>query len=100
MLWLFSAPAFWSGRLVREVPNQTVQPTGASRLARRQIERRWRLAPVADFCVGLKTVDHETGCDSPGLGARGYGRLGGRAGTYGGGEDDFGPRPETRTSIH
>src|SRR5262245_32663983 len=32
--------------------NQAVQPTGASRLARRQIERQRRLAPVADLFVG------------------------------------------------
>jgi hypothetical protein len=30
-------------------PNQTVQRTGASRLARRRIERDRRLAPVADL---------------------------------------------------
>ena len=32
-------------------PNQTVQRTGASRFAQRQIERHRRLAPVADLCV-------------------------------------------------
>ena len=31
--------------------NQTVQRTGASRFAQRQIERHRRLAPVADLCV-------------------------------------------------
>ena len=30
-------------------PNQAVQRTGASRLARGQMERQWRLAPVADL---------------------------------------------------
>src|SRR5438128_6532167 len=32
-------------------PNETVQRTGASRFAQRQIERHRRLAPVADLCV-------------------------------------------------
>ena len=31
--------------------NQTLQRTGASRFAQRQIERQGRLAPVADLCV-------------------------------------------------
>src|SRR5439155_20017213 len=35
----------------RGAANQTVQPTGASRLAKREIERHRRLAPVADLCV-------------------------------------------------
>ena len=35
----------------RSIPNQTVQRTGASRFAQRQIERHRRLAPVADLCV-------------------------------------------------
>jgi len=35
----------------RPVHNQTVQRTGASRFALRQIERHRRLAPVADLCV-------------------------------------------------
>ena len=30
-------------------PNQAVQRTGVSRLARRPMERQWRLAPVADL---------------------------------------------------
>jgi hypothetical protein len=33
------------------LPNQTVQRTGASRFARRRINRHRRLAPVADLCV-------------------------------------------------
>jgi hypothetical protein len=33
----------------RRTPNQTVQRTGASRFAHRQIQRHRRLAPVADF---------------------------------------------------
>jgi hypothetical protein len=33
--------------------NQTVQATGASRLARTQIERHRRLAPVPDLYVGI-----------------------------------------------
>src|SRR6266542_2770958 len=33
------------------IANQTVQRTGASRFAQRQIERHRRLAPVADLCV-------------------------------------------------
>ena len=36
-------------------PDQTVQRTGASRFAQRQIERHRRLAPVADLCVGVAT---------------------------------------------
>jgi len=36
--------------------NQTVQRTGASRFAQRQIERHRRLAPVADLCV--RPLDH------------------------------------------
>ena len=32
-------------------PNQAVQRTAASRLARREMERQWRLALVADLCV-------------------------------------------------
>ena len=32
-------------------PNPTVQPTGASRLVQRQIQRHLRLAPVADLLV-------------------------------------------------
>jgi len=39
------------GRLYKTSPNQTVQRTGASRFAQRQIERHRRLAPVADLCV-------------------------------------------------
>src|SRR5260370_11674636 len=35
------------------VSNQTVQRTGASRFAQRQIQRHRRLAPVADLCVRL-----------------------------------------------
>jgi hypothetical protein len=31
------------------LPNQPVQPTGASRFAQTQMERQWRLAPVADL---------------------------------------------------
>ena len=39
-------------------PNQTVQRIGASRFALRQIERQWRLAPIADLCVSqLRTCD-------------------------------------------
>ena len=34
--------------------NQTVQRTGASRFAQRQIRRQGRLAPVADLCVSLQ----------------------------------------------
>ena len=34
-----------------EISNQAVQRTGASRLAHGQMERQWRLAPVADLCV-------------------------------------------------
>jgi len=37
-----------------KVPNQAVQPTGASRLVHTQIERHRRLAPVADLCVRLE----------------------------------------------
>lgn len=33
------------------MPNKTVQRTGASRLAQKQIERQGRLAPVADLIV-------------------------------------------------
>src|ERR1039458_5902197 len=36
-------------------PNQTVQRTGASRFAQRQIERHRRLAPVADLYVKRQT---------------------------------------------
>jgi hypothetical protein len=39
-------------RCGRGAPNPTVQPNGASRSAQRQIERRRRLAPVADLAVG------------------------------------------------
>ena len=39
-----------------EAANKTVQRTGASLFAQRQIERHRRLAPVADLCVRL----HET----------------------------------------
>src|ERR1039457_4257843 len=38
--------------------NQTVQRTGASRFAQRQIERHRRLAPVADLCVRLRKSRH------------------------------------------
>ena len=34
------------------VPNQAVQPTGASRLGQRQVERHRQLAPMADLPVG------------------------------------------------
>ncbi len=39
-------------------PNQTVQRTGASRFAQRQIERHRRLAPVADLCVKRRSMHH------------------------------------------
>ena len=38
-------------QITNGTPNQTVQRTGASRFAQRQIERHRRLAPVADLCV-------------------------------------------------
>src|SRR5438874_12514588 len=41
-------------------PNQTVQRTGASRFAQRQIERHRRLAPVADLCVSLMEMPNIT----------------------------------------
>src|SRR5438046_1135335 len=38
-------------------PNpKTVQRTGASRFAPRQIQRHRRLAPVADLCVDMKSL--------------------------------------------
>ena len=37
--------------------DQTVQPTGASRLARRQIRRQRRLAPVADLAVKCRSFE-------------------------------------------
>ena len=40
-------------RCGRGAPNPTVQPSGASRSAQRQIERRRRLAPVADLVVSV-----------------------------------------------
>ena len=36
----------------------TVQRTGASRFAQRQIKRQWRLAPVADLCVRRNPLLH------------------------------------------
>jgi hypothetical protein len=36
--------------------NQTVQRTGASRFAQRQIQRHRRLAPVADLCVRREDI--------------------------------------------
>ena len=38
---------------LRRGQNQTVQRTGASRFPQRQIQRHWRLAPVADLFVSL-----------------------------------------------
>ena len=43
-----------SSRLSKTGPNQTVQPTGTSRLAQGQIKRHRRLAPVADLGVAWK----------------------------------------------
>jgi len=46
------APAPYSGFTFKtEEPNKAGQRTVVSRLARRQIERQRRLAPVADFCI-------------------------------------------------
>jgi hypothetical protein len=42
---------------MRALPNQTVQRTGASRFAHRQIQRHRRLAPVADFSRWAKMRD-------------------------------------------
>lgn len=44
--------------------NQTVQRTGASRFAQRQIERHRRLAPVADLCVRQRIKIMESTLDS------------------------------------
>src|SRR6266540_653934 len=41
------------------MPNQTVQRTGASGFAQRQIERQGRLAPVADLCVRHTMTDSD-----------------------------------------
>ena len=48
----------------KQAANQTAQPTGASRLAQRQIERQRRLAPVADLCVS-RTLTSSHLCSSP-----------------------------------
>ena len=49
-------PPVGSDLLLREAAsfNQTVQRTGASRFAQRQIERHRRLAPVADLLRSLR----------------------------------------------
>jgi hypothetical protein len=49
---------FGDPRRGQEAANQTVQPTGASRVAQRQIERQRRLAPVADLHVSGSMLQH------------------------------------------
>src|SRR5437763_1639449 len=47
--------------LMKRLANQTVQRTGASRVAQRQIQRHRRLAPVADLFVRpLRTMSPST----------------------------------------
>lgn len=45
------------------IAEQTVQGTGASRFAQRQIERHRRLAPVADLCVLRRLLYDRLGND-------------------------------------
>jgi hypothetical protein len=52
----------WDAAQDGRMANQTVQRTGASRFAQRQIEHHRRLAPVADLCVSPQSVPRTQLC--------------------------------------